>query len=257
MALSAGSLGYKCAVISIENQAVAAPGPVAFNSIWPWFMGVPWAPRFNGKSDGLKYGDWANQMKALLRAQRLTEEQTIDFILSAVEDDAKREIQLLDEQNRNTADKIFDFLNRLYGGTSSAADLRMKCFNIRQGSREVLSDFSLHILEAFQQWREAEPDGTARQETTLRDQLIVSLQAGLLKKELQRQVRRTPYMTCSELFEEAKELEKECWGDDCERQSKQVMTVPQSDDSTQWEDQSRTGKAGHRAGKFEGGTEEQ
>lgn len=57
-------------------------------------------------------------------------------------------------------------------------------------------------------------------------------------------------MTCSELFEEAKELEKECWGDDCERQSKQVMTVPQSDDSTQWEDQSRTGK-------FEGGTEEQ
>lgn len=88
-------------------------------------MGVPWAPRFNGKSDGLKYGDWANQMKTLLRAQRLTEEQTIDFILSAVEDDAKREIQLLDEQNRNTADKIFDFLNRLYAGTSSAADLRM------------------------------------------------------------------------------------------------------------------------------------
>lgn len=155
-------------------------------------MGVPWAPRFNGKSDGLKYGDWANQMKTLLRAQRLTEEQTIDFILSAVEDDAKREIQLLDEQNRNTADKIFDFLNRLYAGTSSAADLRMKCFNIRQGSREVLSDFSLHILETFQQWREAEPDGTARQETTLRDQLIVSLQAGLLKKELQRQVRPNP-----------------------------------------------------------------
>ena len=55
-------------------------------------MGVPWASKFDGKSDGSKYGDWANQMKALLRAESLTEEQKIDFILSAIEGDAKREI---------------------------------------------------------------------------------------------------------------------------------------------------------------------
>ena len=114
--------------MSIENQAAGAQGPVTFNPVWSWFMGVPWAPKFNGKSDGLKYGDWANQMKALLRAQSLTEEQKIDFILSAIEGDAKQEIKPLDEPSRNTADKILDFLNRLYGGISSAADLRVNFF---------------------------------------------------------------------------------------------------------------------------------
>lgn len=39
-------------------------------------------------------------MKALLRALRPTERQIIDFIFSATEEEAKCEIQLLDQQNR-------------------------------------------------------------------------------------------------------------------------------------------------------------
>lgn len=91
-------------------------------------------------------------MKALLRAQSLTEQQKIDFNFSAIGGDAKRKIQLLNEDNKNTSDKIFEYLNRLYGMTSSTAGLRANFFNPRQGSGEALSDFSLRIREAFQQW---------------------------------------------------------------------------------------------------------
>lgn len=46
-------------------------------------------------------------------------------------------------------------------------------------------------------------------------------------------------MSCSELFQEAKELEKEGWGDDYESQSHQVTTVPSVDDLVKWKDKTR------------------
>ncbi|KAM3623419.1 uncharacterized protein V6R79_010895 [Siganus canaliculatus] len=64
--------------------------------------------------------------------------------------------------------------------------------------------------------------------------------AGPLKKELQRQVRRNPNLTYAELFQEAKELEKEGWGEECESHSHQVTTVPPVDDLTKWKEDTRT-----------------
>lgn len=82
-------------------------------------------------------------------------------------------------------------------------------------------------------------NGSANQETTLRDQILVSIQAGPIKMELQRQVCRNSAMTCSELFQEAKELEKEGWSDDCEGWSRQVTMMPPADDSTEWKDETK------------------
>lgn len=219
-----------------ENQEEAAGQPVP--NMWPWFMGVPWAPKFDGKKE--KFADWASQIKALLRAQGLNEEQKIDFVINSIEGDAKREIFLEDEQQRDTADKIIDILRRLYGDTRSAADLRTAFFNIKQGNGETVSDFSLRIREAFQEWKRAEPNGSAQFANTLRDQMIISLQPGVLKKELQRQVRRNADLTITELLQEAKELEREGWGMECEGLSNQVATTPIIDPLSQWKDQTRT-----------------
>lgn len=202
-------------------------------------MGVPWTQKFDGKKNGIKCADWSGQMKALLRAQGLSEQQKIDFILTAIEGDATREVQLLEEENRNTADKIFDFLNQLYGRVTPVADLRMRFFNMRQNNGETFSEFSLRMREAFQQWKAAEPEGSARQESTLRDQMINGLQIGPLKKELQRQMHRNPDLTCDELFQEVKELEKEGWNKEVESQSCQVTAAPSVTDLTQWKDQTR------------------
>lgn len=70
-------------------------------------MGGPWTPESDGKWDGIKYVDRAGQMKALLGAQCPTEKQIIDFIFSATEEQAKCEIQPLDQQNRKTADEKY------------------------------------------------------------------------------------------------------------------------------------------------------
>lgn len=47
--------------MSNKNLAAVEPGPAAFNSMWSWFMGVPWAPKFNGETGGLENGDWSDE----------------------------------------------------------------------------------------------------------------------------------------------------------------------------------------------------
>lgn len=152
-------------------------------------------------------------MKTLLRAQGLAIEQTMYFLFSAIKGDARREVRLLEGQQRDTADKIFDFLQGLYGGQTTTANLRINFFNVKQGMGETLGDFSLRLREAFQKWGTAEPDGSAHLQHTLRDQMMLGLQSGSLK-ELQRQVHRSPNLTFSELLQKANELEREGWAEE-------------------------------------------
>lgn len=56
--------------------------------------------------------------------------------------------------------------------------------------------------------------------------MINGLQAGPLKRELQRHICRNPDMTCAVLFQEAKELEEEAWNEEVESQSCQVTAKP-------------------------------
>ncbi|KAK1882365.1 Ribosome-releasing factor 2 mitochondrial [Dissostichus eleginoides] len=69
--------------------------------------------------------------------------------------------------------------------------------------------------------------------------MILGLQTGSLKKELQRQVRRNPNLTFSELLREAKELEREGWAGEGDGLCHEVFTVPPADDLAQWKDQTR------------------
>ncbi|KAL7393665.1 hypothetical protein ABVT39_014136 [Epinephelus coioides] len=113
-------------------------------------------------------------------------------------------------------------------------------FNIKQGNGETVGDISLRIRDAFQEWKRAEPNGSAQLANTLRDQMIISLQPGVLKKELQRQVHGTANMTITELLQEAKELKREGWGMECEGLANQVATTPTVDPLSQWKYQTRT-----------------
>ncbi|KAK5879317.1 hypothetical protein CesoFtcFv8_024633 [Champsocephalus esox] len=69
--------------------------------------------------------------------------------------------------------------------------------------------------------------------------MILGLQTWSLKKELQRQVRRNPNLTFSELLQEAMELEREGWADEGDGLCHKVFTVLPADDLAQWKDQTR------------------
>lgn len=89
-----------------EEQGVA--GPVVNNMMMvPWFLGGPWVPKFGGKDSQQPLVEWRSQIEVYLRAQSLSPEQKVDFVLSALQGDARREIQLLSSTERDTDDKIF------------------------------------------------------------------------------------------------------------------------------------------------------
>lgn len=85
---------------------MSASQPVINAMMMPWFMGVPWIPKFNGDQAKISFSEWNGQVQAMLRAQGLNEEQKIDFIFGALEGDPTK---------RLTSTAILHELKRLYG----------------------------------------------------------------------------------------------------------------------------------------------
>lgn len=86
---------------------MSASQPVINAMMMPWFMGVPWIPKFNGDQAKISFSEWNGQVQAMLRAQGLNEEQKIDFIFGALEGDPPK-LSL-------TSTAILHELKRLYG----------------------------------------------------------------------------------------------------------------------------------------------
>ena len=192
-----------------RSENVNASQPSINAMMMPWFMGVPWIPKFNGDPSKMRFSEWNGQVQAMLRAQGLNEEQKIDFIFGALEGEAKREIRLLDTTRRATSTDILHELKQLYGKVTPVAQLRAQFFKCHQQDGETAASYILRLRELFSIWREHEPTGSAQDEMTIRDQLVLGLRPSTVQQELQRQVRRNPTLSFSELCSEARALEAE------------------------------------------------
>lgn len=150
----------------------------------------------------------------MLRAQGLTQQQQADFILGALEGEAKREMMLIDPTQKNTSVKVLDHLETLYAKPATKAQLRLNFFNCKQRADETVNVFILRLREAFVRWQEGDRDGTEDENDLLLDQLMVGLQRGPLKQELTRQMRRNNTLTFTAACKEARALEKELQEED-------------------------------------------
>ncbi|CAL9687354.1 unnamed protein product [Knipowitschia caucasica] len=173
----------------------------------PWFMGAAWIPKFGGKRD--QFGEWKAQVEAMLRAQGLSQQQQVDFVLGALEGDAKREIMLASANEKDTSAKIMDLLERVYGQPATKAQARMNFFNCKQKTDESINAFVLRLREAFCTWQEKDEGGTGDSDDLLLDQFMVGLRRGLVKQELSRQLRRRDGTTFKAACTEARALEQE------------------------------------------------
>ncbi|KAF3858974.1 hypothetical protein F7725_021373 [Dissostichus mawsoni] len=122
---------------------------------------------------------------------------------------AKREMRLLDPDQLSSSIAILQELKRLYGRVTPVAQLRAQFFKCYQQEEETAASFLLRLRELFHQWEEVEPAGSAQDERTIRDQLVLGLRPGMVQQELQRQVRRNPTMSFREVSGEVKALETE------------------------------------------------
>ena len=192
-----------------ENEEQLVTQPQRMNAFMPWFMGVPWVPKFSGDGESDRFSEWKFQMEALIRAQGLNTEQWVDFILSALEGNAKREVALLEPAKHNTDIAILKELALLYGNQQPVAKLRLKFFNVRQEPGEDVRAFTLRLRELHHQWRAREPLADGTDDELLRTQFSMGLRPGPIGQKIQRQLRRTPTLSFAEAFDEAKALERE------------------------------------------------
>lgn len=107
------------------------------------------------------------------------------FILGALEGKAKREMLLFEETKWSSSTTLLQELKKVYGKTTSLAQLRVQFFQCRQKEEERVGAFILRLRELFSKWREGEPGGSAQDENTARDQLVLGLNPGPIQHEIQ------------------------------------------------------------------------
>ncbi|KAJ8341836.1 hypothetical protein SKAU_G00341270 [Synaphobranchus kaupii] len=96
------------------TEVLQGPGPASVTGFaFPWFMCGQWVAKFSGGEGTVKFREWKVQVQAMLRAQVLTEDQQVDFVLGALEGTAWREVWLLGEQQTFVA--MWKELDKRYG----------------------------------------------------------------------------------------------------------------------------------------------
>lgn len=174
----------------------------------PIFAGAPWVPKFDGSPQGMKYSEWKEQISSLIFAAAVNEAQAVSLVLGALHGDAKREILVLDEKDRDKATKIFAELASLYGDQLPLSVLRSKFFSCRQKPNEALRAYALRLRELHRQLHSKDADNAPSDEQ-LRDQLLLGLREGSLCRALKTYVRRNPDEAFAGVYKEALLLEEE------------------------------------------------
>ncbi|XP_041850863.1 uncharacterized protein LOC121646051 [Melanotaenia boesemani] len=126
----------------------------------PVYPGAPWLPKFKGPGGDLSYSEWKEQIQGLLGSQELTEAKKVDIVLGALAGEAKRQVIVLEDDEKDRVNKIFAFLDSL-------------------------------LRELYHRLRRHDP-GDAPSDTALRDQLLLGLQEGPLAQALRVYARRHP-----------------------------------------------------------------
>lgn len=182
----------------------------------PWFMCSPWVPKFTGEVSGISFGEWRTQMEVIVRAQGLAEQQQTDLIMAALEGRAKREAMLFNTEDRRSLVALWAALRDRFGSLTPVPALRARFFDCKQSGDESVQEYLLHTRELFSRWFRAEPEGSAKDQSTLCHQFLKGLREGPLKQELQRHLRRQPEMTFAQVSTEAEVLAREMGSKDCQ-----------------------------------------
>lgn len=85
-------------------------------------MGAAWVSKFGGEKN--RFAEWRAQVEAMLRVHGLSSQQQADFVLGALEGEAKRELQLIAPWDWNTGQKVLDALQKFFAKSATKAQLR-------------------------------------------------------------------------------------------------------------------------------------
>ena len=177
----------------------------------PVYPGAPWLPKFEGNEGEDKYKEWKEQIKGLLSTQDMIEARKVAVVIQTLTGEAKRQIGVLDAEERDTVDKIFEYLDVLYREAVPIPVVRAQFYGCIQRPEESVSAFILRLRELFCRLRRDDPDA-APSDIVLRDQLLMGLADGPLSQALRIHARRHPTEGFAALRTEALQLATEYRG---------------------------------------------
>lgn len=169
----------------------------------PFFPGNMWGLKFKGKGSEINLTEWIDNIKSMFRMYKIPDTVQVDFILSHLEGEAKRQIMVVPLEQRDTAKRIFERLQTLYGDKMSISVLRSLCFSCRQESTETVSEFSLRLQELFKKLRQRDADSIRNPDALMRDQFVDGLQDKVLKRELRTLIRSCEEQSFADVYREA------------------------------------------------------
>ena len=144
---------------------------------------TPFSGQQRGSQDDL-VDDWISIVKQTIAHRRLNSSDAVDFVKANLTGLAKEDVMARPEDQRNTADLIFDILRQGYGDNDTAATLRHRLYARKQESSENFTEFSIHLARLAEKVRVKE--GTSSNQEELK-QLLAS---GTRNPEARREARR-------------------------------------------------------------------
>lgn len=90
----------------------------------------------------------------------------VELIINNLEGEAKRQIFILSDEERDSAQKIFSVLKELYGDQMPASVLRSLCFSCKQLPSETVPEFTLRRQDLFCKLQKKDPVNMGDVETS-------------------------------------------------------------------------------------------
>ena len=127
--------------------------------------------KFSGKKadNDQSVEDFADELKAVFKAHKMSPEEQADFIKSHLEGPAKEETKIYSMKDREDPDRLMQILLQAFGKKRSLPQL-LKSFYERQKDGETLRAFSHGLRELLGRATKVDPKAVVDQDKTLRDQ---------------------------------------------------------------------------------------
>lgn len=138
----------------------------------------------------------------MFRMYAIPEECQLDWVINSLDGEAKREILILPERERNTVEKVFEKLEELHA-TAPASVARSLFFNCRQQAEESVRAFALRLQESWQKMMIKDAQNILNPDVLMRDQFLVGLDDDCLRRDLKMKVTLDNALTFADVKREA------------------------------------------------------
>lgn len=170
-----------------DNEGGGRPRAFSVPTFFPFMMPCS---KFSGArgTNEITFKQWKTDLEMWFRMYGIPAANQLDWVLNSIEGEAKREVAILPQDQKDTVQKVFEKLEGLYSCTVPASASRSLFFNCRQQAEESVRTFALRLQECWQKMMIHDAQNILNPDVLMRDQFITGLVNENLKRDLRMKV---------------------------------------------------------------------